>query len=469
MEEFPISSRPVPHRSIFRAVGLTFAGQGSLVVLNGMSGIITARLLHPAGKGQLATALTAAGILGLLAELGLKTAIIRAVASGRATWKEGVATALAIYGVLCAVLLPVAMLALRHVHGWFLTAIPLPILYLAFAGVPFGLVLTALNSVMAGAQRQPEVSLTQVLVRLGTLVGFLALLWVPFAGVNGADIGWRVYVAAIAQLIGLVVGIVASLVLLARLPGGPTRVRVDLIPELLRFGRVMYAANLAQSLNYRLDALLVFTFLGKTPAGIYAVAVSIAEMLLYLPDSMAQVLLPTVSGDSTGATPRTARLARMNVFVIAMAGVAIAVVGYPVIRGLLGSGFAPAYPALLVLLPGILAMGQARLLAAELTGRGAPRFVAASAWVALIATVALDLWLIPRPGTWHFLHIPQPGWGILGAATASTVAYTIAMGVLLIFYRRHTGVRLRDLFVVRRGELAEFRQRLRFALRKART
>jgi Na+-driven multidrug efflux pump len=72
-----------------------------------------------------------------------------------------------------------------------------------------------------------------------------------------------------------------------------------------------------------------------------------------------------------------------------------------------------------------------RLLAGDMKGRGRPGLVSLSAGTALIATVVLDLTLIPR-------------FGIEGAALASFLAYSVGAIVIVLAYRRTTGASVRE-------------------------
>lgn len=426
-------------RTLVRAIGLTFAGQGGMLLVGTIAGVLTARLLGPAGKGQLTTAVIAAGVLGLLTELGLRAAVIRVIAGGRATWKEGLATMAVLYGLVCLLVLPAATLLLNHYHALLFPHIPLYVLHIAMLGVPIGLLEGSLTSTLIGQQRMPEVSGLWVVEKIVVICGLVGLVWLLRFGVAGA---------VIAQLTGTVLGIAAALRLLARLPGGALRVRLDLVRELLRTGCVWYGRNIATSLNYRLDALLVFHYHGGIAAGLYAIAVSLAELLQYLPNSIDAVLFPNVSqGTVTAVEARTARLSRLTVFITFISGALVLLTGYPLIYLLFGKSFTPGYPALLLLLPGMLVLGQSKVISSELLGRGQTLYPAIASWVALGATVLLDLLLIPR-------------WSIFGAAVASTIAYTVSAVVALHFYRRVTGIGPRALYVISPREIRDITQRV---------
>ena len=69
--------------------------------------------------------------------------------------------------------------------------------------------------------------------------------------------------------------------------------------------------NVLQFFNYRLDLFLVNYFLGPSGVGIYTVAVSMGEMLWYLPNAVSFVIFPKAANTSKEAmnrfTPRVSR------------------------------------------------------------------------------------------------------------------------------------------------------------------
>jgi Na+-driven multidrug efflux pump len=84
---------------------------------------------------------------------------------------------------------------------------------------------------------------------------------------------------------------------------------------------------------------------------------------------------------------------------------------------------------MLVLLPGVILLGSAKVLTNEMVGRGYPQYNSINAGIAFILTVMFDLILIPRLG-------------VLGAALASSISYTAvflaSVGFYLIASRRKT-------------------------------
>jgi O-antigen/teichoic acid export membrane protein len=139
------------------------------------------------------------------------------------------------------------------------------------------------------------------------------------------------------------------------------------------------------------------------------------------------MLFPHVAAQPDArATATTERTSRLTLLATVGAAAALAAVS-PL---LLGWVFGPAYragvPALLVLLAAMPPLALARVLAADLKGRGRPGLVSVGSGVGVALTVVGDVALIPVLG-------------IEGAALASVVAYTGMAAVLVGCYRRVTG------------------------------
>lgn len=178
-----------------------------------------------------------------------------------------------------------------------------------------------------------------------------------------------------------------------------------------------------QFFNYRLDAFIVNVFLGAAAVGIYGAAVSLAEMLWYLPNAVSFVIFPKAAAATAEEMNRfTPRVFRLTLALTAAGAVALALLGGLLIRLIYGPAFAAAYLPLLVLLPGVVLLGGGKVLSNEMAGRGLVHYNSIISGLALILTVALDLLLIPRLG-------------LSGAALASTAAYTVTFFIALLFYR----------------------------------
>ena len=164
---------------------------------------------------------------------------------------------------------------------------------------------------------------------------------------------------------------------------------------------------------------IVNYFLGPAGAGLYSVSVRLAELLWYLPNAVGFAIFPKVA--ATGADKMNAftpRVFRMTLGLTVLGALGLALLGKPIIQLVYSSVFESAYVPMLVLLPGVVLLGGAKVLTNEMAGRGYPLYNSVNTSLTLMVTVLLDWVLIPR-------------FGIIGAALASTIAY-ITMFVMTI-------------------------------------
>jgi O-antigen/teichoic acid export membrane protein len=200
--------------------------------------------------------------------------------------------------------------------------------------------------------------------------------------------------------------------------------------SVLSFGLKGHIGNVLQFFNYRLDMFLVNYFVGPASVGIYGVSVGFAEILWYFPNAVGFVIFPKATATRpevmSGFTPR---VFWVTFGVTALGAGALAILGESLIQVIYSPNFVDAYLPMLVLLPGVILLGSAKVLTNEMVGRGYPQYNSINAGIAFILTVMFDLILIPRLG-------------VLGAALASSISYTAvflaSVGFYLIASRRKT-------------------------------
>ena len=160
-----------------------------------------------------------------------------------------------------------------------------------------------------------------------------------------------------------------------------------LLKESVSLGFRAYLGNVVQFFNYRLDMFMVNYLVGVTNVGLYSVAVTIAELLWYVPQSVATILFPRTA--ATGAeearlfTPKVCR----NTFLITLlAALGLSVVGKPLIIFIYGEAYAPSVIPLRLLMPGVVALSISKVLCGDLAGRGLLQYGAYSSAISLVAS-----------------------------------------------------------------------------------
>ena len=240
-------------------------------------------------------------------------------------------------------------------------------------------------------------------------------------GFSGAVLGW-----VVAQLCAAVY----ILWLVLQITHWQVRVNYSSFKRSFQYGLRLYPGEIAQFLNYRVDVFLVAFFLTPASVGLYTVATSLAERLWEIPHAIRTVLLQRISksGDQANEDILTLHVVQLVATLIALGCIGLATFAYPIVNLLFGQAYRPAVPAVIALMPGVWALSIGKLLATHLSARGYPQVGTYGALTALLATLVLDLLLIPRLG-------------ITGAAIASSVAYTLATLAIYLFFQRITGLK----------------------------
>jgi O-antigen/teichoic acid export membrane protein len=415
-----------PRRTPDLAVRSTFITNVALAVLAAATGVLSARLLRPAGEGELAAIQTWPLLLGTLAMLGLDGALVYLIARQPERAKQFTSTAVLI-GFLS--FLAVGALA------WF--------------ALPFVL----------RAQPPQVVSAARMFLLIG---GIYAVVGIPQGSLRGSNFftAWNLFriVPGLAWLCILLASCLLGhpnaiplsrwylagclacglpvLIVVNRKLQGPLRPDVRLAPEMLRFGIPSAVTSIPLTINLQLDQMLIIVFLPARSLGLYAIAVSWSGGVAPLLQALGAVLFPHVSAERD--TDRQGHL-----LATALQGGALVAVATSVPFMLLapfalplvfGSGFAPSVPSALVLVPACAILAWARIAEAGLQGLGRPTIVMVAEAVAAVVTVAT----LPV-----LLHL----YGIFGAAVASLLGYSTIAVFAVVVIRRSTHQRIRSLVI----------------------
>jgi O-antigen/teichoic acid export membrane protein len=190
------------------------------------------------------------------------------------------------------------------------------------------------------------------------------------------------------------------------------------------FGLKSHPADVMMLGNYRLDQWILGATRSKAELGIYSVAVSLAETLFYLPEAVKQVARPRLAR-ATQARAAIEGAAVFRITTVATFGSALVLFVFApeIVRVVFGAPFVHAAPQLRVLVLGAFGVIGMKILGNALTAQGRPGLESIVVGVAFIATIALDIALIPA-------------YGGMGAALASTLSYLVGgAAVAAVFLR----------------------------------
>jgi len=297
----------------------------------------------------------------------------------------------------------------------------------AMLGLPLSLVASFLTSLLLGQQRMIAYNSVDIL-RVLTNLGFQITSSLVSGGVTGAILAW------------LASNFLAFIFVLWLLRSD-FNLRIKQLAGVMRpalsYGAKSYTANLLTFFNLRLDSFLVNFYKGAAEVGQYTSSVTFAEFLWYVPNAVSSALFPKVSSvDKDIANRITPQACRQTLLIVCLAALAFSGVGGFLIIFLYGEAYRPAVLPFLLLLPGMLGVTVAKVISADLSGRGKPQFAAYTAGITVAITIILDIVLIPL-------------YSISGAAIASSIAYITSGSLSVVWFSRETGTLPGDLLIPR--------------------
>lgn len=419
--------------SIVKDSILTFSTQILVVFLSGTASIVIARALGPSGKGIFAIILVVPTLLVTLGNMGLGVANIYFLGKEKYKLDEITSNSVIFAFSIGIGLVFIFSMIFNLLNSSFLKEVkPWHILSVIYM-LPLALLILYFKSILLGENKIKEYNLVQVLEKGSFLLLIIIFLLIIKEGVLGTVLSW---------ILTVVITSSGSFLLVRQLTRITFSLNFNLLKDSIKFGIKGYLANAIQLLNYRLDMLLVNFFLGVTFVGYYSIAVLLAEMLWYFPDSVGTVIFPKVSSVKFEvASELTPKVCRNTLFLTFISSLLLFVFGKKIIFIAFGELFLPALQPLWVLLPGVVALSIAKVLANDLTGRGKPMINTYTAMVSLAINIGLNLILIPR-------------WGIIGAAFASTISYITTAMIILYSFLRITHNTLTDTIIIK---LSDFR------------
>lgn len=421
-----------------RTAASTLGYRLSTAAMSFVSVLITARALGATERGQLALLIAIATISSQLGRFAVEEANAN-LAAGEPATRRGLATNSlvfsCVFGACCALVIVALFELVPASHG----DTPPQTWWLAIGTIPV-LMLQAYLTYLVRADYGFRVTNVSWLMGPGIAMTGNALLWVTGElTVTTAFTSWIVAHAAACLL--LVVYVVRRSVGFGR----PDR---TLARRTLRFGLKAYVGRVLLVGNYRVDQWILAGIAGPRELGLYSIAVAWGEVLFYLPTVLMIVQRPYLVRASEGDAARRSAIAfRIGVMCTVPAAAAM-IVAAPLLCGaIFGEEFVGAVDDLRLLALGAFGIVALQQLGDALTARGAPLRSSAAIGVAFVATIALDL-----------LLIPEMGGG--GAALASTLAYTAGGIAVIVLYLRYFDVSIREL-VPRPSELAAYARGLR--------
>jgi O-antigen/teichoic acid export membrane protein len=380
-----------------------------------IGGILSARLLGPTGRGELAAALVWAATLSVIGTLGLPQALTYFTASHPADVGDIFATAMVMLVAQSLGTLAVGYLAIDIISRY--QPLPVESIRLYLLSIPFTLLTTYLNTIAQGLKRFTLFNA----IRIASSAGYIISLFL--AGMLGQHRAKDIIILLLVSSITIAIG---GLYFFLREIKPKGNFHWQQTHRLLGYGLRSYWGSLSWMANGRLDQFVMSmsAFINLNALGEYAVAVSYSSVLFPLSGAFASTLYPRVAGGhKTDAPYRISKVLKLNLFLTGMGAVLLSVLTPLLIPLLFGSNFTSSiYPAMILLL-GSVFLGCNYVLSDGLRGMGHPLITSIGETAGAGMTVLGLILLLPT-------------FGIIGAAWVSVISYAVVFLILMFGYRR---------------------------------
>jgi len=201
--------------------------------------------------------------------------------------------------------------------------------------------------------------------------------------------------------------------------------------KLFRFGLKNYLNYLTLYLEFKIDILIVYSFLGSLSVGFYSIAVAAAETSTILVSAINTVIFPLIAGTKLANEAKRHKV--FSIFFSLVSSVIISALLFLLapllVPAVFGDAFTPAVYPLQILAVATIFSNLKRTIMNNFSAEDKSHINNFVNLPSLALNICLNIFLIPR-------------FGITGAAYASLTSYVLSGTAMLIIYLEHQRINL---------------------------
>jgi O-antigen/teichoic acid export membrane protein len=407
-------------------IAFTFSGNLTGTIIGCLVAILLARALGPANRGIVGLAILLPDILSKVFSLGYE--VVNPTYAGlykehRSALFQHSALIALFSGIFCSILICLFYYWLPVDKGRF-EQVPLETVPFLCLIVPLSMMVRLLISLLRGVEKTDRAAIVFVIQNFFLFLSLVVALLFFDRTVKTVIIVW-----SLSFLIPISIGLWQ---LRPYVTFDPSHFSLPLFRKGLWFGGQLSLTTVARLLNYRFDQAMLAFMVPIEQVGLYVVAVGFAERLRILPQSIAAAFLPRLTNELQQRQSQVPQVYRYTVLISFFSMLMTAILGVPAVYMLFGKEYAGSIASFLWLLPGIAVLGGSSILSSDILAREKAKYSLITGYITLTLNVILNLVLIPRLG-------------IAGAAIASSLSYSFAGLLWIIFYLLESSTSLREL------------------------
>lgn len=403
----------------------TMAVSIGIMLINLATGIITARMLGPEGRGIQTTLILWPQFLAFAMTIGIHSALLYHMKKSQEEEAELYYSSLLLTLVAGVVAIVVGVIFIPLWLGsespeivstaqWFMGATPLMLLFFMH------------NALFRGREEFHLFNRMRYMVPLISLIILLVLVMLD---------KMTPFTSGMAYLLPYVPVTVMAIIRAMRLYR-PKLSKIRLASrKIISYGLGAYGIDLLGNLILYIDQIILISLLAPGPLGLYVVAVSLSRMLNIFSASIIMVLFPKLSC----LEPKEAAMLSLRVFKITTIGAllctSILMVAAPfIIRILYGNLFLDSIPVFYLLVLQVVLGGSASVLAQVFMAIGRPFVVTISQAIGIVLVIPLMYMLVPI-------------YGLIGAGLALLIPSLVSLLYVAVIFQWNFRYPVRELLV----------------------
>ncbi len=208
------------------------------------------------------------------------------------------------------------------------------------------------------------------------------------------------------------------------------------ISTLFNYGKKVFTVPILFLVLYRIDSFFLSHYSSMKEVGFYSVALSFAELLLFIPESVGTVLYPKLAymSEKELAEKFLSTLKISMALTLAIASVIFVTIKY-ILPLLYGDIYAESIRLVYFLLFGMVMFSSYHLFSSYFQAAGRPSVIVAVLFISLVVKVILCFILVPPMNS-------------IGAAIASVLSYLVCLLIFLRIFMMETKFRPKKIFVL---------------------
>ena len=224
------------------------------------------------------------------------------------------------------------------------------------------------------------------------------------------------------------------------------KININYLKNLFSYGFKTYLSNILSIIHSRIDVFMINLFLNPLAVGFYSVSVAMAEKLWIISQSAGLMLFPRISVEKNEKNIKnfTPLVFRTTAIITIIGSLLLYVLSDWLVILLFSKSFIQSIVPFKILLIGIIALGGAGILANDLYGRGKPLINTYVNLISVFLNITLNVIFIPK-------------WGIIGAAWATSISYSVTLLVILIIYSKISKNKIKDIIFLKNSDLRLYR------------